>query len=232
MSKLFKLPGFSLLFICGLFSLLAACGEETPRPDASPTSSVSTAAIIITKTATPVPATTVASFTATPPPPTPVATATVLTVASILAATISSPKAEAVVGDLPAPPQGRKLNLTLEMLQRVQKKLIGKPATTDLSGLTVGAYAATGQPVDAFDYYRVVMPAKGWTESHKYDNRFGIYFEKGRQVAIVSAIGIPDDTTVVFLAGFIPEVRGQVKGGEVLVLLGQGPLEAFEMLIK
>lgn len=118
------------------------------------------------------------------------------------------------------------------MLQRLQKRLGGRPAATDLSGLAVGAYATTGQPVDVLDYYRAVMPQAGWTESRQYNNLFGIYFVKGDQVAIVNATGVPDDSTVNFLAGFIPEVRGQVKGGEVLVLLGQGPPSIFELLTK
>ncbi len=230
MSKLFKLTGFSLLLICWLAGVLAACGEETARPDVSPASStvsdgIGTAGVSLT-----VPTATARSFTvtATPLPPAPVPTPTPLPPTSTLAPV----KADPVVGDLPAPPQGRKLNLTLDMLQRLQKKLSGKPATTDLSSLKVGAYAVTGQPVDALDYYRAAMTSQGWTETHRYDNRYGIYFEKGNQVAIVSAFGIPDDTTVAFLAGFIPEVKGQLKGGEVLVLLGQGDNSIFEMLIK
>ena len=135
-----------------------------------------------------------------------------------------------MVGELPAPPQARKLNFTLDMIKGLQKRLGGKPAALDLTGLSIGAYAASGQPVDTFDYYRAVMRAKGWTESHAYNNLYGIYFEKGGQVAIVTAVGVPDDTTITFLAGIIPEVKGQIQGGEVLVLLGQGPAAVFELV--
>jgi hypothetical protein len=224
-SKLFKLTGFSLFLICWLASVLAACGEDTARPAVSPaptTLTVKATASLIPATATTIP------FTATPLPSTPVPTATPLSPTP----TLVPAKADPVVGALPAPPQGRKLNLTVAMLQRLQKKLSGKPATTDLSGLQVGAYATTGQPVDVLDYYRAVMPPEGWAETHRYNNLYGIYFEKGNQIAIVSATGIPDETTVDFLAGFIPEVKGQVKGGEVLVLLGQGDNSIFEILIK
>jgi hypothetical protein len=229
MNKCFKLTGFSLFLICWLASLLAACGEDTARSDVSPapaTLTVMATANLIPATATTIP------FTATPQPPTPVPTATPLPPTPTPTATRPPVKADPVVGALPAPPQGRKLNLTVAMLQRLQKKLSGKPATTDLSGLQVGAYATTGQPVDVLDYYRAVMTQEGWTETHRYNNLYGIYFEKGNQVAIVSATGIPDETTVDFLAGFIPEVKGQVKGGEVLVLLGQGDNSIFEILIK
>lgn len=229
MSKSFKLPGFSLFFIFGLASLLAACGEDTARPDVSPSPN----ALTVKATASLIPATaTTIPFTATPVPPTPVPTATHQPPTPSLAATPGLIKADPVVGDLPAPAQGRKLNLTLDMLQRLQKKLGGKPAATDLSGLKVGAYATTGQPADLLDYYRAAMTSEGWAETHRYNNLYGIYFEKGNQIAIVSAIAIPDDSTVDFLAGFIPEVKGQVKGGEVLVLLGQGENSIFELLTK
>jgi hypothetical protein len=118
------------------------------------------------------------------------------------------------------------------MLKSLQKRVGGKPAALDLSGLVIGAYAATGQPVDTLDYYRAVMRAKGWTESHAYNNLYGIYFEKGDQVAIVEVVGVPDETTITFLAGLVPEVKGQIQGGEVLVLLGQGPPSVFELLTK
>lgn len=234
MRKSFKLTACSLFGIFWLCGLLAACGEDTPRPEVSSTSppitSSTPGAAITTQLATPVPAT-VAPFTPTPVPTATPLPPTVTPVATI-APTIIVQKGPPVVGDLPAPPQARKLNLTLDMLQRLQKRLGGKPAATDLSGLAVGAYATTDQPVDTLGYYRAVMSSDGWTETHKYNNLFGIYFEKGSQVAIVNATGIPDETTVDFLAGFIPDVKGQVKGGEVLVLLGQGPPAVFELLIK
>lgn len=215
MIKSYKLSGFSLacIILLLLTVLLAACGEETPTSDTS-----------VTPTPTvPVPTATVTAAPTPTPTPTPEPTRAAVTVPA---------NTTPVVGDLPVPAQSRKLNLTLDMLQRLQKRLGGQPAATDLSSLAVGAYAMNGQPVDALDFYRAVMPAKGWTETHRYDNRFGIYFEKGDRVAIASAVGIPDESTVTFLAGFIPEVKGQVKGGEVLVLLGQGDSSVFELLKK
>lgn len=132
--------------------------------------------------------------------------------------------------DIVAPPGARQLNLTVAMLQKVQKRLGGSFLNTDLSALEVGAYANEAQPIDVFDFYRQEMTAKGWVESKKYNNRFGIYFTKGSQVAAIGAVGVPDDSTVAFLAGFIPEVKGQIKGGETLILVGQGPAKAFEIL--
>ena len=216
-----------------LLSILAACGEDTPSPQASPSPAAN--AINPTAQAALLPATT-APATATPAPTTASPTATPSATPTVGATSTQSyaelQKAVPVVGELPAPPEARKLNFTIDMLKSLQKRLGGKPGSLDLSGLTVGAYAANGQPVDTFDYYRAVMRAKGWTETHAYNNLYGIYFEKGGQVAIVTAFGVPDDSTITFLAGFIPEVKGQIHSGEVLVLLGQGSPSAFQLLTK
>jgi hypothetical protein len=236
-SKFFKRVVISICFVL-LVSALAACGENTPAPQTSPspvatavnpTTSVAVLPTTAPASATPLP------FTATPVPTTAAPTATPAATPTVAVTTISDAdlqKAVPAVGELPAPPDARKLNFTIDMLKALQKRLGGKPGALDLSGLTIGAYAAPGQPVDTLDYYRAVMRAKGWAETHAYNNLYGIYFEKSGQVAIVTTVGIPDDTTITFLAGFIPEVKGQINSGEVLVLLGQGPPSVFQLLTK
>jgi hypothetical protein len=237
-SKFFKRGGFTFCFIF-LVSVLAACGEPTPAPQASPSAAappVNPTTQTALLPATTAPATVTPAPATTSPTATLVATPTVMATPTVAAVPTTGDadlqKAVPVVGDLPAPPDARKLNFTIDMLKSLQKRLGGKPGALDLTGLTIGAYAAIGQPVDTFDYYRAVLRAKGWTETHAYNNLYGIYFEKGGQVAIVTAVGVPDDTTVTFLAGFIPEVKGQIQGGEVLVLLGQGPPAVFQILRK
>lgn len=233
MNKFFKRFGYSLGVLL-LVSVLVACGEDTPTSPQATATSTSQATPLLA-TAAPATATT-APFTAAPftaaPTPTVAATATSIPVPVTTISDAALQNLAPVVGELPAPPAARKLNFTLDMLKNLQKRLGGRPAALDLSGLRVGAYAATGQPADTFDFYRAVMRAKGWTESHAYNNLYGIYFEKEGQVALVTAVGVPDDTTLAFLAGFVPEVRGQLKSGEVLVLLGQGPESVFEIVKK
>ena len=239
MSKLFQKIIFTVC-LGALVSVLAACGESTATNTAPSSTPGATATPVVTPqpaTATPLPVPTATPGVTTPPTsPTPKATAGVTTppapspVPTLNAADLQ--KAVPVVGELPAPPEARKLNFTLDMIKSLQKRLGGKPGALDLSGLVIGAYAVTGQPVDTLDYYRAVMRAKGWTESRAYNNLYGIYFEKGDQVAIVTAVGVPDETTVTFLAGLVRDVRGQIQGGEVRVLLGQGPPAVFESLTK
>ena len=118
------------------------------------------------------------------------------------------------------------------MLQKAQKRLGGRYAEADLSTLKVAAYASSAAPADVLDYYRRAMMAKGWTESHAYDNRLAIYFEKGPQIAAINATGVPDEATVNLLAMFAPDVKGQVKGGDTLIVLAQGPVATFEILKK
>ena len=227
----FKVSSALLLTVVGgLAVLLAACGNDNPNTIVSPSSTSAPTTTpnvnIAVPTAIPVP-----SFTPTPLPgiaptntPEPVASPTQDTIP-----TAGPP----VVGDLPAPPDApRKLNFTVSMLQKVGKVLGGAYAQTDFQSLTVGSYASADQPVDVLDFYRQAMQAKGWEETHDYDNKFGIYFIKGDQVAAVNATGIPDDQTVNFLATFVPQIKGQIKGGETLVLLGEGPAATFEVLKK
>jgi hypothetical protein len=137
-----------------------------------------------------------------------------------------------VAGELPAPVNARKLNLSPGVLQRLQKQIGGRYAAADTGSLATAVYACPAFPADIFDYYRAVMKAKGWTESQAYDNRFGVYFVKGSQVAAVGAIAIPDDATVTFLAGFVSEIKGQLQAGESLVALAQGPARSFEAVLK
>lgn len=238
MSNFFKRTVITFCFVF-LVSALAACGESTPAPQVSPspaavannpTPSASLLPTTAPATATSLPFTSTPVLTTAAPTATPASTPTVAATPTLSEADLQ--KAISVVGELPAPPDARKLNFTINMLKALQKRLGGKPGALDLSGLTIGAYAATGQPVDTLDYYRAVMRAKGWTETHAYNNLYGIYFEKGGQVAIVTAVGVPDDTTITSLAEFIPEVKGQIQGGEVLVLLGQGPPSVFQILTK
>ncbi len=216
----FSLQPSSLILI-----FLLACGEEARptaggqlAPSVAPASGRSaiytlpveaTFAPTVIPTVTPVPA--------TPVPPT---------------ATPRPKVGPAVAGELPAPLEARKLNLTVGMLQKLQKRLGGRYASVDLNTLSVAAYASPEMPADLFDYYRAALKDKGWTESRAYDNRFGVYFVKGAQVAAVGIVGVPDSLTLGFLAGFVPEVRGQVQAGESLLVLGQGPAKTFEVLKK
>lgn len=231
MSKVFKVIAFTVCMTVQVL-LLAACGEptSTPAPSPTPASTATPGVTASPATATPLPVPTATPT--VPATPTPAVTSTLAPAPVPTLSEAELQRAVPVVGELPAPPGARKLNFTLDMLKNLQKRLGGKPAALDLSGLVIGAYAATGQPVDTLDYYRAVMGAKGWTETHAYNNLYGIYFEKGDQVAIVTAIGVPDETTITFLAGLVPEVKGQIQGGEVLVLLGQGPPEVFQLVTK
>jgi hypothetical protein len=201
--------------------MLGACGEEN-RPTATsvatlaglPESDMSSPAVMTATSTLVAPTATLAmvSPTNTPAP---------------------TPKAgPAVIGDLPAPLNARKLDLSLNNLQQAQKLLGGKYRAVDLSSLKVAAYASPEMPADVFDYYRAVMKSKGWTESQAYDRRVGIYFVKGSEVAAVGAIGVPDDLTVNFLAGFVPQVKGQVAAGESLVGLAQGPASIFQVVMR
>jgi hypothetical protein len=237
-----KVGVLSVIFLLvGL--LLAGCGEEntpvptftpvppsaTPAPTSTPLPTVTP---IPTATPTPVPtATPIPTPTFTPRPtltPTPAATATPQPTL-----TPSVVKLPPVVGELPAPKDARKLNLTVQILERARNRLAPQ-IKADLKTLQVGAYSVkdTQQPADVFDFYRQQMKANGWTETRDYDNRVGIYFTKGSQIAVVGAIGVPDTATVLFLATLAPEVLGQVRSRETLIILGQGPATTFESLKK
>lgn len=206
------------LWLVVVFSawLLAACGESTvtPSPTALP------------------PTPTLPPSTSTPlPPPTAIATATATPVAIA-----PTPKPTAgplkTVGDLPPPEQARALSFSLETVQKAKNRLAPN-LKVDFSKLQLGAFALEAenrQPADIFDFYRQTMSNKGWKESTVYDKRLGIYFVKDGQVAVVAATGVPDEQTVIFLATLVPEMRGQLKGSEILVLLGQGSQEVFEVL--
>lgn len=206
-----------LFFLAVLASLgFVGCGAE---PTATP--------VLPTATASP---TFFPTPTATPALPTVPPTATLAPTPRPTATPALTPLAP--VGELPAPANARRLNLTIAILQRA-KNIVAPNLQVDLTRLQVGAFAADGatnQPVDIFDFYRQVMPAQGWVESKAYDKRFGIYFTKGSQVAAIGAIGVPDEQTVLFLATFAPEVRKEIQGGEILILLGQGPAATFEAL--
>ncbi len=192
--------------------LLSACGSEAATPVVTPVQTVQ-----------------LELPTAMPVPPTP----TVLQVPTATARPDPVPTAgPAVAGVLSAPPESRRLDFSLATLQRIQQKLAGRFARVDLTTLAVAGYAGQQLPVDIFTFYRVNLQARGWQETHDYDNRFGIYFTKADQVAAINATAIPDDLTVNFLAGFVPSVKGQIKGGETLILLGQGPAATFEVLKK
>ena len=190
--------------------------------DQSVITSQATVTVAPLPTATPLPRPTVTPSSVPPSPTAQVATT---------AAMVISPEPP-VAGDLPAPLNSRKLNLSPGVLQRLQKQIGGRYAVADTGVLATAVYASPDFPADLFDYYRSAMKAKGWTESQAYDNRFGIYFVKGSQVAAVGAVAIPDDSTVAFLAGFVPELKGQLQGGESLVALAQGPSRSFEAVLK
>lgn len=222
-----------ILIICA--GLVAACGSENSsspatatattranRADQAVTTGQATVTVEPLPSSTPLPLPTV---TPSPVPPSP--TVRVATTAAM----VISP-GPPVAGDLPAPVNARKLNLSPGVLQRLQKQIGGRYAAADTGALATAVYASPDFPADIFDYYRAAMKAKGWTESQAYDNRFGVYFVKGTQVAAVGAIAIPDDSTVTFLAGFVPEIKGQLQAGESLVALAQGPARSFEAVLK
>lgn len=129
-------------------------------------------------------------------------------------------------GDLPAPKNSAKINVTTEDIIRMNPQ--ANP--DDIRHIQYGFYAAAGSDAPIDIYYRSEMAKRGWVvdEPDSSSDGSSIMFQKGDQRSGVASLPITSANQLDALEQALPAVKGHLKVGDLLVILAQGPASYFK----
>ncbi|HEX2910325.1 MAG TPA: FHA domain-containing protein [Chloroflexia bacterium] len=131
------------------------------------------------------------------------------------------------VGDLPAPKNATKLDLSIADFDRVQTAFGNASTKKDLSNAQAGAYSTKDSPSSVISYYRDEMKKKGWTEAADKTSSTNIRFNKGNLSAEAFAETVTAQSDIDALVQVFPTFKDKLKPGDTLIILAQGPSDLF-----
>jgi pSer/pThr/pTyr-binding forkhead associated (FHA) protein len=125
------------------------------------------------------------------------------------------------VGELPAPPNGTKVELSANEL----KNLPGVGSSLDK--VKFSAFKSTDNSSSVYSFYKTEMGKKGWTVLE--ENPTAMALAKGDQAAGIVAFTLPDTTSLNQIIQAFPSLKDKIKTGETLVLLFTGSKQDLQI---
>ncbi len=151
--------------------------------------------------------------------------ALLLVLVIVLVFFLVSSSGSGVVGDLPAPKTGTKLDFASQDFDKFTQ-LSGQKI--DTSKLKYAAYTTSESSDALLSFYRDEMKKKGWTEDATRSSSTGPVFTKGDQSAAIAILPVKDSQTLAGVNIIVPSAKDKIKVGDTFLLLLQGPTDAVK----
>jgi hypothetical protein len=126
------------------------------------------------------------------------------------------------VGDLELPQPVARVEINPDEL-RTLTALSGK-----LEGIEYGAYVTSKKDAELFQFYRTNLTSKGWQAQNSGNNPHAALFSKDSRTTLVVAFNFANQEAINGLVQTVPSLKDKIKPGDSLLVLVQGPQQAFE----
>ncbi len=132
------------------------------------------------------------------------------------------------VGDIPAPKNATKLDFSTADIEKLLAAFPQSGNKPDLSKVKTAGYSTKETAASVNAFYRDELKKKGFSEdTTRSKNEGSLYFNKGDEVATVSAIELKTQQQVDSFTSLFNNLKGKLNAGDTLVIAFGGPKSVF-----